>query len=52
MIAEIGLDMYPFSIERNLATWIRISLGNKESAGKNLTTNENKQVKSIVTETT
>ena len=52
LIAEIGLDMEVFLIEKNLASWAGMSPGNNESAGKkNSRTNHgNKQVMSIMTE--
>lgn len=34
LIAEIGLDMEVFPTEKNLASWVGLSPGNNESAGK------------------
>ena len=34
LIAEIGLDMEVFPSEKHLASWVGVSPGNNESAGK------------------
>lgn len=53
LIAEIGLDMNVFPTEHHLASWVGVSPGNNESAGKKKsgrTTHGNKQAKSTLTE--
>lgn len=53
LVAEIGLDMSVFPSEKHLASWVGLSPGNNESAGKKKsgrTTHGNKHAKSILTE--
>ena len=53
LIAEIGLDMEVFPSEKHLASWVGVSPGNNESAGKKKsgrTTHGNKQAKTTLTE--
>lgn len=39
LIAEIGLDMSVFPTENHLSSWVGVSPGNNESAGKKKWTN-------------
>lgn len=53
LIAEIGLDMNAFPSEKHLASWVGVSPGNNESAGKKKsgrTTHGNKQAKTTLVE--
>ncbi len=52
LIAEIGLDMDVFPSEKHLCSWVGVSPGNNESAGKKSgrTTRGNKQAKSTLTQ--
>ena len=53
LIAEIGLDMNVFPNEQHLCSWVGVSPGNNESAGKKKsgrTTHGNKQAKSTLME--
>ena len=52
LIAEIGLDMDVFPTSEQLCSWVGVSLGNNESAGKKSgrTTHGNKQAKSTLME--
>ncbi len=53
LIAEIGLDMNVFPSEKHLASWVGVSPGNNESAGKKKsgrTTHGNKQAKTTLVE--
>ena len=53
LIAEIGLDMDVFPNEKHLSSWVGVSPGNNESAGKKKngrTTHGNKQAKSILSQ--
>jgi transposase len=40
LIAEIGLDMEVFPSEKHLASWVGVSPGNNESAGKKKATEQ------------
>lgn len=53
LVAEIGLDMDIFPNEKHLSSWVGVSPGNNESAGKKKsgrTTHGNKQAKQILTQ--
>lgn len=54
ILAEIGIDMYQFSTEKDLAAWAGLTPGNKESAGKRYsgrTRKGNHTLKSILVQT-
>ena len=53
LVAETGLDMNVFPNEKHLCSWVGVSPGNNESAGKKKngrTTHGNKQAKTTLTE--